>query len=138
MAENTKIAAIPLSGLPEIKEPSGFWIFGSKKDSNGALSSGKYLFENLAEYAKQLQLERRMSINMGLASPYEMFIGEEMIIYRVEAMNVSKLWVDGIEVLLGKTVSVKIKAKSLVEFKVEKVGTEPTGYLFIYAKATLP
>ena len=91
MAENTKIAAIPLSELPEIKDPSGFWIFGSKKESNGALNSGKYLFENLAEYAKQLQLERRMSINMGLASPYEMFVGEEMTIYRVEGLNVSKL-----------------------------------------------
>lgn len=138
MAENTKIVAIPLSELPEIKDPSGFWIFGSKKESNGALSSGKYLFENLAEYAKQLQLERRMSINMGLASPYEMFVGEQMTIYRVEARNVSRLWIDGNEVPLDKTVSLKIAAKTLVEFKVEKAGTESTGYLFVYAKATLP
>lgn len=138
MAENNKIAPLPLSELPEIAEPNGFWIFGSKTESNGSLTSGKYLFENLAEYAKQLQLERRLAINLGLSSPYEMFIGEAMTIYRVEADKVSTVKINDTVVALDKTISVKIPAKSLVSFSVDGGTTDPTKYLFIYAKATLP
>jgi hypothetical protein len=137
MAENNKITPLPLSELPEIAEPNGFWIFGSKAESNGALTSGKYLFENLAEYAKQLQLERRLSINLGLSSPYEMFIGEAMTIYRVEALNASQVTINGTTVATNKNISVNIAAKSLVGFHAMPASTDATVYLFIYAKATL-
>jgi hypothetical protein len=137
MAENNKITPLPLSELPEIDDPGGFWILGSKTESNGALTSGKYLFENLAEYAKRLQLERRLSINLGLSSPYEMFIGEAMTIYRVEALNTSTVTINGNQVETDTAVSIHIPAKSLVQFSATPEGTDPVAYLFIYAKATL-
>lgn len=137
MAENNKITPLPLSELPEITDPQGFWIFGSKVGSNGALTSGKYLFENLAEYSRKLQLERRLSVNLGLSSPYEMFIGEAMNIYRVEAKYAAKVMIDGKEVATDRNISISIPAKSLIRFDAIPEGMEPVVHLFIYAKATL-
>jgi hypothetical protein len=133
MAENIKVAPIPLSELPEINEPKGFWIFGSKDESNGTVTSGKYKFDNLEKYAKRLQLERRLTINMSLSSPYEVFIGEQMTIYKVDAVNVSALRINDVSVAIDETVEIDIPPKSIVRFVVEKQQTDPTAYLYIYA-----
>lgn len=134
MAEQT--TAIPLSSLPEIKDnPGDFWVFASSEAENGTMESGKF---NLAEYLsnanRMLQLERRISLTME-TSIHTMFIGEAMSIYKIETLNVSKLIIDEQEVSLPLAEPIEIPPLSLVTFAIERPGTNPTGYLFIYAKA---
>lgn len=132
-----KITAVPLSDLPEINDPEGFWVFGSKDAGNGTFLSGRFLFDRLAEYARKLQLERRISLRMESAST-EMFIGEKMTIYRVEGQNISSLKINGQAVDMDRAVSIQVAPKSLVQFDIASQLTDPVAYLFIYAKAELP
>jgi len=123
--------------LPEITDVSDFWILGSKWDKTEEdVYSGRYLLADyINEVAKKLQLERRLSINMELASPYDMFIGEAMTIYKVQGLNVSTLKINGVNVTLETNVNINIPAKSVVTFSVERQLTDPKAYLFIYARA---
>lgn len=134
MAEQT--TAIPLSSLPEIKDnPGDFWVFASTEAGNGSMESGKF---NLAEYLnganKMLQLERRISLTME-TNTHTMFIGETMSIYKIETLNVSKLVINEQEVSLPLAEPIEIPPRSLVSFTIERSATDPTAYLFIYAKA---
>lgn len=95
MAINTKDIEIKrVSELNEIDDPSGFWIFGSKTDGNGFVSSVRYSFDKLAEYvinaAQEMQLERRIALTMERLEQV-IPIGEDMTIYKVLAKNVKKL-----------------------------------------------
>lgn len=139
MANDTrKLAPIELSSLPTIKDPSGFWIFGSKSEADGTLNSGKYLFDRLAEYARNLQLERRIALTME-NTEMEMFIGEEMTIYKIDTKNIGSLSINGEAFAKpdNKILSKKIEKGSLIKFSIEYQTTDPIGYLFIYAKAKL-
>ncbi|MFV0419327.1 MAG: hypothetical protein ACK5KT_11425 [Dysgonomonas sp.] len=131
-----QIAAIPLSQLQEVEKPDNFYIFGSEELPNGALDSRKYKLEKLMEYAKNLQFERRISLTME-RDAHTMFIGEEMTIYKVEVHNISELKINGQKIQTGKDIQVKINPKTLVTFEVSRISTDPVGYIFIYAKATL-
>ena len=130
------IVPVPLSQLDEIKDPDSFFVFASKTDPNGMVESGKVLFSELGEVVKKLQLERRISLTME-ATETDMFIGEEMTIYRVEGYNVSECRINGNVVPVGKDVAVAIPKSSLNTFSIVRTGTDPKGYLFIYAKATV-
>lgn len=131
-----QIAPIPLSQLPEVEKPDNFYIFGSEKLANGTLDSRKYKLENLMEYARNLQFERRISLTME-RDIHTMFIGEEMTIYKVEVHNISELKINGQTIQTGKNVQVKINPKTLVTFEISRTNYDPVGYIFIYAKATL-
>lgn len=134
MTGKEKIAAVPLSELPRIEDPSGFWIFGSKEEAGGTFTSGRFLFDQLAEYARKLQLERRISLRMESLSA-DMFIGEKMTIYRVEGKNVSSLKIDGQAVPTDTDIEIDVEPKSVVQFEITTELTDPVAYLFIYAKA---
>lgn len=137
MGNNTeKLLPVKLSSLPEIEEPSGFWVFGSKMNDRGMLESGKFLFDKLAEYARRLQFERRISLRMESATT-DMFIGEKMTIYRVEGANVAKLLIDNREISLDRDVEIEVAPKSIIRLAVTPRLTDPVSYLFIYAKAEL-
>ncbi|MBK5721835.1 hypothetical protein JGH11_13225 [Dysgonomonas sp. Marseille-P4677] len=139
MANDTrKLDPVGLSSLPTIEDPSGFWIFGSKSEGDGTLTSGKYLFDKLAEYARNLQLERRIALTME-NKEMRMFIGEEMTIYKIDTLNVSSLSID-VESFSkpdNQILNKKVEKGSLVKFSIEYQTTDPTAYLFIYAKAKL-
>lgn len=138
MAEQLK--PIPLSDLEEItgEKKGDYWVFASVEAKDGVYESRKY---NLAKYINEannmLQLERRIALTME-RSTHTMFIGEEMTIYNMQTHNLSKLVITvGDKVYEGLTVkgSIPIPAESLVTFGVERSTTDPTGYIFIYAKA---
>lgn len=129
-----QIAAIPLSQLQEVEKPDNFYIFGSEELANGTLDSRKYKLENLMEYARNLQFERRISLTME-RDTHTMFIGEEMTIYKVEVHHISELKINGQQIQTGKNIQVKIDPKTLVTFDVSRTGSNPVGYIFIYAKA---
>lgn len=131
-----QIVPIPLSQLPEVEKPDNFYIFGSEELANGTLDSRKYKLENLMEYAKHLQFERRISLTME-RDTHTMFIGEEMTIYKVDVQNISELKINGQQIQTGKNIQVKISPKTLVKFDISRTDYDPTGYIFIYAKATL-
>lgn len=134
---NTKIDPIPLSELETITEADNFFVFASKIEPNGTYTSGRILFTNLQETVKRLQLERRLSITMA-SSVHQMFVGEKMTIYRVEGLNVDTLKINDININLNANVNIVIPAKSLVTFAITTQLTDPSAYLFIYAKAVLP
>lgn len=131
------ILPVPLSQLDEITNPDSFFVFASKTNEDGSIESGKVLFAELGEVVKKLQLERRISLTME-SSGTEMFIGEEMTIYRIEAYNVSECRINGNIVPIGKNVDIHIPKGSLATFGITRPGTDPRGYLFIYAKAIIP
>lgn len=128
------IKTIKLSELDEIKDPDSFFVFASKTADDGTLESGKVRFDELGEVIKNLQLERRISLTME-ALETDMFIGEEMTIYRVEALNISTLKINNSTVTPGTNIKLEIPKSSVVTFSVTRQGTDPKGYLFIYAKA---
>ncbi len=130
------IVPVPLSQLDEIKDPDSFFVFASKTDPNGMVESGKVLFSELGEVVKKLQLERRISLTME-ATETDMFIGEEMTIYRVEGYNVSECSINGNPVPVGSDINIPIPKSTLTTFSIVRSGTDPKGYLFIYAKATV-
>lgn len=131
-----QLVPIPLSTLPEVEKPDNFWMFGSEELPDGTLDSRKYKLENLVEYAKKLQFERRISLTME-RNTHTMFIGEEMTIYKVEVHNISELRVNGQIVETGKNIQMRIEPRTLVTFEVSRTNFDPMGYIFIYAKATL-
>lgn len=128
------IKAIKLSDLNEIKDPDSFFVFASRTADDGTFESGKVRFDELGEIVKNLQLERRISLTME-ALETEMFIGEEMTIYRVEASNVSTLKINNTAVTPGTNIKLEIPKSSIVTFSITRQNTDPKGYLFIYAKA---
>ncbi len=136
--ETKKLDAVQLSQLPVIDDPQGFWIFGSKSEEGGAFRSGRYLFDKLEEYARNLQLERRISLTMETRRT-EMFIGEEMTIYKVDTMNVKSLTINGetFTDLNNRVINKKIDTMSLLILEVEHQLTDPKAHLFIYAKAKI-
>lgn len=139
MANNTrKLDPVQLSHLETIDDPSAFWIFGSKEEADGSLRSGKYQFDKLADYARRLQLERRISLTMETQQT-EMLIGEDMTIYKIDTLNVSTITIGDIKVSKpdGKILNINIKKGSLVKFVVESLTSDATVYLFIHAKAKL-
>lgn len=140
MANDTrKLVPVELSQLPAIENPSGFWIFGSKTEEDGTFSSGRYLFDKLAEYARDLQLERRISLTME-TEEMEMFIGEEMTIYKIVSQNVKTLKINGtvIENVDNNTLDLKVDKASILKLAITTKLSSPKAFLFIYAKATMP
>ncbi|MDR2954508.1 MAG: hypothetical protein LBV43_05460 [Prevotella sp.] len=135
-----QLAPVPLSELPEVEKPDNFYLFGTEELKDGTLDSRKYKLENLVEYAKKLQFERRISLNME-KSTQTIFIGEEMTIYRAEGYNISELTIDHQTIPIGIDLgnqSLKIAAKSLVEFKIVPQLTDPATYIFVFARAKVP
>lgn len=133
--EKRKLDPVELSSLPMIKDPKGFYIFGSKETEDGKMESGKCLFDNL----ERLQIERRIALTME-TKEMEMFIGEEMTIYKVDADNVASLTIDKEKFTNVNNIEFnkKIEKRSIVKFTIETESTDSTAYLFIYAKAVLP
>ena len=135
MANDTrKLDPVELSALKTIEDPKGFYIFGSI-EKDGKIESGKCLFDKL----ERLQLERRISLTME-TTEVEMFIGEEMTIYKVDTLNVKSLTIDNetFTNLNNIQLEKKIEKRSKVKFTIETLASDPTAYLFIYAKAILP
>lgn len=132
-----QLAPIPLSGLPEVEKPDNFWMFGTEEFADGTLDSRKYKLENLVEYAKRLQFERRISLTME-RNTHTMFIGEEMTIYRTEVHNISELRINGKKIETGRNIEIKIQPKTLVTFETVNSSSLPTGYIFIFARAKVP
>lgn len=140
MANDTrKLTPVELSLLPAIENPSGFWIFGSKTEKDGSFSSGRYLFDKLEEHANSLQLERRISLTMETEET-EMFIGEEMTIYKIDSLNVGSLSINGEDFSNpnDKVFNKKIDKLTKVSFKITRQTTDPKAFLFIYTKAKMP
>lgn len=131
--ETRKLDPVGLSELDIITEPKGFYIFGSIEE-NGEMKSGRCLFDKL----EKLQLERRISLTME-TKEVEMFIGEEMTIYKVETDNVASLTIgdETFTNLNNIQLDKKIEKRSKVKFTIEPLTSDPTAYLFIYAKAEL-
>jgi hypothetical protein len=125
--------------LPIIEDTNGFWVLGSKQGITPEQTfSGRYsLSDFLDEFAKKLQLERRLSLTMETAE-MTMLIGERMTIYRVEASNVSSVAINGQTVSVNANVNIEIQPMTLVKFAPVRTLTDATAYLFIYAKAILP
>ena len=140
--DNRKLDPVALSSLAEIDDPAGFWIFGSKDKGDGTIESGRYLFENLAEYARRLQLERRLTFTME-RSAMDLFIDEPMTIYKVSAVNVGKLSlvIGGVETVVevnsNKELEIEIPAKSIVTFNATRLLTDAVAYLYVYATLKL-
>ncbi|MDR2954402.1 MAG: hypothetical protein LBV43_04910 [Prevotella sp.] len=88
---------------------------------------------NVDEIIGQMQMERRLTLNMGTAT-MDVYIDEPMTIYKVAGYNVATVKVNGVNVVLDATVSVSIPAKSVVTFECTRTLTDPTAYLYIYAK----
>jgi hypothetical protein len=128
------ILPVPLSELDEIKDPDSFFVFASRTNADGSVESGKVMFAELGEAIKKLQLERRISLTME-SNETEMFIGEEMTIYRIEGYNVSECRVNGNVVPIGKEVEVSLPKGELSTFSATRPLTDSKAYLFIYAKA---
>ena len=138
MANQTKkLSPVELSKLDIIENPSGFWVFGSK-DENGKMTSGRYSLDKLMDYARSLQLERRISLKMETSNT-ELFIGEAMTIYRVDTRNVKSLTINGTKYtdLNNKKINKEIASGTIVTFDIEWSTTDSKAYLFIYALATV-
>jgi len=139
MANDTrKQSPVELSQLPPIEDPVGFWIFGSKSDGEGNFESGRYEFTRLADYARNLQLERRISLTME-TSDFEIFIGEDMTIYKIVSKNVEALTIcgDEIEDPNSDELDILIEKGTVMDIHIERQQTDPKAYLFIYAKAKM-
>lgn len=130
------IVPVPLSQLDEIDNPDSFYVFASKTEPDGTVESGKVLFTELGDVVKKLQLERRISLTME-SRETEMFIGEEMTIYRVEAEKVLECRINDIVIPIGKDIEISVPKGSMVKLNVTRSDTDPKSYLFIFAKATL-
>ena len=136
MEDNSTLTPIPLSELPILDEDTGdFWIFCSKENVNGIFNSGRF---NLSEYLKlaedSIQLERRISLNME-TNTHTMFVGEAMTIYKVNGSNVSSLIINNADVPLDSTdMPIDVPEKSFVNFTIERELTDPTAYLYVYAR----
>jgi hypothetical protein len=128
------IVPVPLSELDEIKDPDSFFVFASRTNTDGTVESGKVMFAELGEAVRKIQLERRISLTMESTST-DMFIGEEMTIYRVEGHNVGECRINGNIATIGSNVDIHIPKGSVVSFSATRPGTDPKGYLFIYARA---
>jgi hypothetical protein len=130
------IVPFPLSELDEIKEPDSFFVFASRTNTDGTVESGKVMFAELGEAVKRIQLERRISLTMESTST-DMFIGEEMTIYRVEGHNVGECRINGTIVAIGSDINIAIPRSTVTTFSITRSLTDSKGYLFIYAKAKL-
>lgn len=139
---STKFTAVKLSSLPEIEKPEGFWIFGSKENEDGTLASGRYPLEHLLDYVQKIQLERRMAYTFEKASSYDIYIDEELTIYKVGMKDMARLRVtiNGAETVIepNQSLALTIPAKSVINFQATPASTSITAmYAFIYAKAKL-
>lgn len=130
------ILPVPLSELDEIKDPDSFFVFASRTNADGSVESGKVMFAELGEAVKRIQLERRISLTME-STATDMFIGEEMTIYRVEGHNVGECKINGNVVAIGEDVGVSLRKGELSTFSIIRTLTDSKSYLFIYAKAKL-
>ncbi|NDV69278.1 hypothetical protein [Dysgonomonas sp. 25] len=139
---NEKINPVRLSELPEINMPEGFWVFGSKEDTDGSFQSGRYSLDNLLEYAKRLPLERRLSFTIGSSESPQMYIDESMTIYQIGVKDVYKLSIDvegtSYDIALDSALSVDVPAKSVITLNATPVSTDTQKmFVFIYAKAII-
>jgi len=136
--DTRKTSPVELSQLQEISDPSGFWIFGSRRNEDGVFESGRYEFDKLADYARKLQLERRISLAME-TEDIEMFIGEEMTIYKIVAKNVKDLVINNSEIAEAdyKELDIPMEEGSVMNIHLARSGVDPKAYLFIYAKAKM-
>lgn len=130
------IVPVPLSQLDEIENPDSFYVFASKTEPDGTVESGKVLFTELGDAVKKLQLERRISLTME-SRETEMFIGEEMTIYRVEGHNVGECIINDKVIPIGKDVEISLTKGELSKFGITRPLSDSKSYLFIFAKATL-
>lgn len=89
--------------------------------------------QNVEEIIDQIQLERRLTLKMETAT-IDLYIDEPMTIYKAAGYNVASLKVNDVNVVLDTIVSVDVPAKSIVTFETTRVLTDPTAYLYIYAK----
>lgn len=131
---------VRLSELPEINAPEGFWIFGSQEQPDGSMVSGKYALENLLAFARQLQLERRLSFAIGSTENPQMFIDEAMTIYRVGVKDVLNLSIDidgtPHPIDFDTEIAVEVPAKSVITLDATPLTTDTQKmFVFIYAKA---
>lgn len=79
-----------VSELPEVDDPNGLWIFGSKTNSEQLVTSVKYPFSKLVQFVDNMQLERRFTFQMENREQI-VPIGERMTIYKAKTTNVAKL-----------------------------------------------
>lgn len=116
-----KQEAIPVSSIENLSE-----ILGDKIDRKE--------IENITQ---NLLLERRIQLRLE-TSAHEMFFGEEMTIYRAEAINVASLSVtiDGTDTPLevNADVSLTISAGAIAVFNVTRQLTDPAAFLYIKAR----
>ncbi|WP_029902292.1 hypothetical protein [Prevotella sp. 10(H)] len=134
MANDTrKLDPVKLSELNLIDDPKGFYVFGAKEEKGGVMKSGSCLFDTL----ERMQLERRIALTME-NKEIEIFIGEEMTIYKVDPLNVKALTIGDEKFTDLAHVNKKIDKCTKVRFSIEFEKEEETAYLFIYAKAELP
>ncbi len=146
MANTRKIVPVPLSTLPQVEDSSGFWIFGSKEKSDGTLESMRYNFDNLAEYARRLQLERRITLRME-TSTTDIFTGEAMTVYKVEAKNVGSLKINGAAVNLAvinsnagissANLELSVNQYGQMAFEITPLLTDPVAYLYVYGRVNV-
>lgn len=130
------LTPIPLSELPILSEDTGdFWVFCSRENKDGTFDSVRF---NLSEYLKlaedKIQLERRICLNME-TNTHTMFIGEAMTIYKVNGSNVASLTINDVDVPIDSTdTPIDIDEKSFVTFTIDRELTNPTAYLYVYAR----
>lgn len=137
--EIKKLQPVPLSELPDIGKPQDFWVFASKDNGDGTLSSGKFSLSDFLALAKDsLQLERRITMTIEQSS-VDMYFDEELTIYKVTGVNIRSLnMVVGnsqTPVSLDQALNLKIPAKSIVTFNIDKSSMDVKTFLFIYARA---
>ncbi len=144
MANDTrKLMPVPLSELDPITDPEGFWIFGSRIDENDNFVSGKYEFTKLAEYASELQFERRIQLKL-FSTNEEIFVGEPMDIYKVTTKNVSELKLNGQQIALETVggyddvrqaeLDIKLNQYDILSIISEQLLSDPKLFIYIHAK----
>jgi hypothetical protein len=99
----------------------------------GRILGDKIDRREIENITNQLLLERRLTLKMETAA-IDLYIDEPMTIYKVAGHNIASLKINDTDVIIDATLSVGIPAKSIVRFEATRTLTDPTAYLYVYAK----
>lgn len=137
---------IKLSQLPEIDSPLDYWIFGSKDNLDGSLTSGKYslsrLEDSVLDIVSNIQLERRFSYTIESGKTMFVAIGEDTTIYRIKAWNATgvKITVNGTQynVSIDAPIDIEIPSDTIIEIDTTPEYTDTRNiFIYIFAKAKI-
>lgn len=143
MEEIEVTRAIPLSELPIIEDVTGYWLFGSTENQNGAFDSGRFsLSRYLATAVDKLQLERRINFTVE-SETHEMLISEPMTIYKVDSEKLDKLEISQdrgatwTNVPLSGSVNITVSVRNIVTFRFTYSTLSTRAFINLFAKVKI-